>query len=126
MRMPWCVISRKLVALLTVFAQRGKTLWQQTDMMPINRFHFINLGWINVKVRNEFCIRSKFIWHCRYPIIKASAKRNQKITIISGIICECGTVHAQHMQRTRLGSVVGTDTHQRGHHGNFKSICKRS
>ena len=78
--------------------------------------HLVDLGLIDVQVRDATRIAREFVRVAGHAIIEARADRNQKIAVIDRIVGKRGAVHAEHAHRQRIGGVDGADAHQRGDH----------
>ena len=66
--------------------------------MPVDVFDFADLRYINIEVRDVFCLGRKVGWIAGNPVVEPGADRDQEITIFDGVIGKSHAVHAKHMQ----------------------------
>jgi hypothetical protein len=64
--------------------------------------------------------------HARHAVIEAAADGDQEVAVIGAVVGIGRTVHAEHVQRQRIGCVVGAQAHQRHRRGNAESAGERA
>ena len=84
---------------LAIVEQSEQRIGHQSHMTPIHPLDLVDLGGIDVEVRDEFGAAGKFVHVARHPIIKTRAHREQTIAIIDGVVGESRPVHAEHAHR---------------------------
>ncbi len=89
-------------------------------MIPIHALDLVDLGCVDVEVRDELGAARKFGHVARDAIVESRAKSEQAIAIIDGVVGECGAVHAEHAHGQGIGGIDRADSHQGGDHGNLK------
>ena len=89
-------------------------------MIPIHALHLVDLGCIDVKVRDELGAARKFGYVARDAIVESCTKSQQAIAIIDSVVGECRAMHAEHAHGKGISGVDGADSHQGGNHGNLK------
>ena len=65
-------------------------------MIPVHALDLVDLGGIDVEVRDELGAARKFGDVARDAIVESCTKSEQAIAIIDGIVGESGAVHAEH------------------------------
>ena len=95
-------------------------------MSPCSILHFIDFRWINIKVGNYFCFRSKFFRDPCNTIIEARTYGDQKVTFLNCIVCERSAMHTQHVKRGLMLSIDSSQAHQCRYRWEIKVINKFS
>jgi hypothetical protein len=102
---------------LALQAQLCERRPQQSHMTPLHALDLVDLRSVNVHVRDALRVARELGRHARDAIVEAGAEAEQEIAVVDGIVGERRAVHAEHVQRERLGRIVRADAHQRGDDG---------
>ena len=98
---------------LRVRAQRLERRRQQPDVAPVHALDLVDLGRVDVDVRDALRIRREALRHSRDAVVEARAERDQEIAVVDRVVREGRAVHAEHAHRERVLRVDGADAHQR-------------
>ena len=87
---------------LAVVQQCAQRLGHEADMIPIDALDLVDLGRIDVEVRDELGAAGKFGDVAGDTIVESRTKSEQAIAIIDGVVGEGGAVHAEHAHGQRI------------------------
>ncbi len=106
---------------LAMLEQRHQRIGEHADVAPADAFDLVDLGGVDVDVRDALGVPGKLERHARHTIVEARAERDEEITIVHGIVGERRAVHTEHPHRKRFGGIECADAHQRRHHREAES-----
>ena len=103
-------------AVAAVAGERAQRLVHQPDVAPVHALDLVDLGAVDVEVRDAARVARELVRHARHPVIEARAHRDQEVAVIDRVVGEGRAVHAEHAQRQRARGVERADAHERGDH----------
>ena len=107
---------------LAVQRERAQRLRQHAHVAPLHALDLVDLGAVDVEVRDGLGARRELRRHAGDAIVKTRADGDQEVAVVDRVVGEGRAVHAQHAHRQRIGGVHGADAHERGDHRNVESL----
>ena len=84
---------RSLVVATAIGGERCQGRRQQADVRPVHALDLVDLGTVDIDVRNRPRLRREFRRIAGHAIVKARAQRNQEVAILDRVVGECRAVH---------------------------------
>ena len=107
---------------LAVRGERAQRLGQQAHVAPLHALDLVDLGAVDVEVRDVLGARREFRRDAGDAVVEARADGDQEIAIVDRVVGEGRAVHAEHAHRQRAGGVHGADAHERGDHRDVEGL----